>query len=228
MNLTIKENLIKEINQFREDTKKYRDLLSGSRNEFVEIIRNHKQISDMRSDLNKKYGYLEKYFYRFGRRPLGCDGVNPVKYSVYDSGLSNDILQRRGPSLDAMINDLDFIVGKLESISQSEIDDIFNEKEKHTINIKKNVETNKINKRKSNRQIEGVEIYARNVVNNGVITSNSKTKLVAENYKGKGEVSSFDKNKSSDKWHQKWWGQLLIMVFSSLTIGFFIFKLGWN
>ena len=43
------------------------------------------------------------------------DGVWNVTYSPYDMAFSDDILLRVGPALDAVINDLDWIIGKLEN-----------------------------------------------------------------------------------------------------------------
>lgn len=50
--------------------------------------------------------------------------------------------------------------------------------------------------------VEGVEIYARNIINDGMITS--------------------------DRWYKKWWGQIIILVIGGLILAFFVYKFGWN
>lgn len=61
----------------------------------------------------------------------------------------------------------------------------------------------------------GVFIAARKIINNGEISSegpNYRTELITEDYSGHGKVNSKNTSRSSEKWYQKWWGQILIGV----------------
>jgi len=35
-------------------------------------------------------------------------------------------------------------------------------------------------------------------------------------------------NQLKEKWHQKWWGQIIILIIGGLILAFFIYKFGWN
>jgi len=83
-----------------------------------EIRRNHQQITQMRSELNEEYGRLERYILVLGNNPRKRDGVNPEYYFVYHNAFSSDILLRVGPSVDAVIQDLDYIMGKLNGMTE--------------------------------------------------------------------------------------------------------------
>ncbi len=86
----------------------------------------------------------------------------------------------------------------------------------------KKITKKEINKKFNKEPVEGVEIYARNIINNGVITSDSKTKVVTDDYKGVGQMSSFSKRGGREKWYQKWWGILILGIIASAVAGIFI------
>lgn len=99
----------------------YRKLLSVSRDHYMpDIVRNHEEISSMQTMLTRRYAKLAKYVIRFGKNPQINDGVWNVTYSPYDNAFSKDILLRIGPSTDAVISDLDFIIGTLEGMDPDE------------------------------------------------------------------------------------------------------------
>jgi len=123
-----RKQLIEKITEFYEQLKAYRKLLSGSRDSMVQIVRNHEEIAAERSDLNRKYGSLERYIKKFGNYPMRSD-VGGGPYPVYEVGLSTDILQRRGPCIDATIQDLEFILGRLENMTNENFEEKRNPKE---------------------------------------------------------------------------------------------------
>lgn len=109
------------ISEFCEKVQSYRDLMLRSRNRSTpRIERNEQQIAQMRSDLNAEHGRLEKYIIKFGNDPKMRDGVNPHIYPVYNNAFSNDILPRVGPSIDLVLQDLNYITGKLNGITEDE------------------------------------------------------------------------------------------------------------
>jgi hypothetical protein len=86
-----------------------------------------KTTDSFKAKLNKEYGLLEKYIKKLGRNFSMRDGVYSEQYDIYDNALSNDTLLRRGRSIDEVINDLNYIMGKLERITQKELDAMFQE-----------------------------------------------------------------------------------------------------
>ena len=124
------EEIKSKIEEFHETMRGYRDLLSKSRDNMVRIVRNGQQIEEMRSDLNRKLGALSKYIKKLGHNPYSSD-IGGGPYPVYETALSNDILQRRGPCIDMALQDLDYIIGRLENMSEEEFNDIFSPR-KHT------------------------------------------------------------------------------------------------
>lgn len=119
-----KSKLIKQINDFREEISKYRKLLLLSTDDLGDIAENHKKLPQIRTNLIKVYAGLEDELKKFGRDPHMQDPVWKNIYSAYDNALSSDILQRRGRSIDAILTDLDYILGKLQHLSNDEIQNI--------------------------------------------------------------------------------------------------------
>lgn len=109
------------IAEFRTRVQAYRDLMAESRdNVMPEIVRNGRQISQMRSELNAEHGRLEKYIAKFGNNPRMRDGVNPYIYPIYNNAFSDDVLIRVGRSTDGVLQDLNYITGKLNGLTESE------------------------------------------------------------------------------------------------------------
>lgn len=116
----------KKMSFFRNTVQSYRDLLSESRDQIMpDIVRNFDEISSLRTTLNKLYAGLEKYINKLGKNIETSDGVWNVTYSPYDNAFTNDTLIRVGRSTDLIINDLDYIIGKLESMNEAEFQDLF-------------------------------------------------------------------------------------------------------
>ena len=122
------DNLRKNILIFKNEVKVYRNLLMSSLDCMGEVDSNHQKIDDKRSRLIKTYAKLEIYIETIGKNPRLHDGVWATLYPAYDNGLSADIVSRVGPSLDAMLTDLDYIEGKIENISEKKFNSIFNKK----------------------------------------------------------------------------------------------------
>ena len=80
----------------------------------------------MRTELNGEFGRLERFITRFGNNPRGNDGVNPHVYPVYHNAFSPDILLRVGPSTDAVLQDLDYIAGRLNGMTDDEFASVVN------------------------------------------------------------------------------------------------------
>ena len=119
-----KTDIQNKIESFHEALKAYRSLLLQSRDTMVRIVRNGPELEVMRSDLNRKYGGLSKYIKKLGNYPMLSDiGGGPCP--AYEVGLSTGILQRRGPCLDAAIQDFEYILGQFESMSNAEFDSLF-------------------------------------------------------------------------------------------------------
>jgi len=113
----LKTNLL----ELKQKVQRFRRLLVESRDSVMpESTRNHQLIAQMRSELNVDYGKLERSIRKFGNNPRMSDGVNPVFYPVYNNAFSSDILLRVGPSLDAVIQDLEYIAGKLNGMTDDE------------------------------------------------------------------------------------------------------------
>lgn len=117
-----KDQLTNEISNFHNAVSDFKQLLLDSRDRMMpEIVRNHEKITADRRVLVRKYASLEKYLDKLGKRPKMRDGVNPEYYPVYHNAFSTDILLRVGPSLEAVEQDLDYVLGKLEGMSEEEV-----------------------------------------------------------------------------------------------------------
>ncbi len=116
-NKEVKTNL----EEFYKKVRAYRDLLLESRNAYMpEIEKNHEQIAQQKKDLIRDYAKLQSVIEKFGKKPKMNDGVWNVWFSPYDNAFTSDTLIRVGPSLDAVLEDLDFAIGKLEGIDDEE------------------------------------------------------------------------------------------------------------
>jgi len=131
------KELIKRFIDFKQQVSDFRKLLLKSRGDVApDIIKNHKEIEEMRSMLNNNYGKLEKYIIALGNSPIMKDGIDV--YSAYQNAFADDTLLRVGPSLRTVIQDLDYILGKLEGLSEREFRKIIHQaKEKHNISENK-------------------------------------------------------------------------------------------
>jgi hypothetical protein len=119
-----------EIQKFSNKIREYRTLLSNSRDDLVRIVRNHEEIDEQRAGLNIQYGSLSKYIKKIGNYPMRSD-VGGGPYPVYENALSAGILQRVGPCLDVVIQDLEFIIGKLNNMTEIEFEKEFSKKQNH-------------------------------------------------------------------------------------------------
>ncbi|MDO8512677.1 MAG: hypothetical protein Q7S57_05350 [bacterium] len=119
------EKLKESILEFQQKVRLYRTLLSTSRDRILpEIRNNHEAIARMRSELNMDYGMLELYLKKFGNNPQMRDGVHPEYYFAYPNAFSSDVLVRVGPSVDAVLQDLDYLLGRLNAIKEDEFSEV--------------------------------------------------------------------------------------------------------
>lgn len=114
------DQLITKFEDFQRMIKVYRALLLESRDMIGNITKNYDKIVEQRSVLNREHAGLHRYIRKFGKNPHMNDGVWNLVYSCYDNAFSADILQRVGPSLDGVMQDLDYILGTLTLIDEAE------------------------------------------------------------------------------------------------------------
>lgn len=124
------DQLVTQFEEFQKLIKDYRSLLLKSRNSVNDIVENHAQIDIQRSILNRKHAGLQKYIQKFGRNPRMNDGVWNHVYSCYSNAFSADILQRVGPSIDGVLQDLDYILGTLITINEKEFQKMLENQQK--------------------------------------------------------------------------------------------------
>lgn len=115
----ILEELKNEIQKFRKQVIEFKELLLVSSTRY-RIITNQKEIDDMRASLNRTYATLERYIKSLGKNPAMSDGVWNVIYPAYDNAFSPDTLVRVIPSLDRVLQDLDYIIGRLSVMMEEE------------------------------------------------------------------------------------------------------------
>lgn len=140
-----RDEIIKKIEDFREAVKAYSKLLLESRDSmFPDIVRNHDLIDETKSKLNRTFASLEKYIVRFGNNPKMNDGVWNVTYSPYNNAFTSDTLVRVGPSIDGVIDDLDIVIGRMESVSDQEFDERMNPPKKEPVVTEKKEPQEKI------------------------------------------------------------------------------------
>ncbi len=129
-----REETIKKAEDFRQGVMSYRDLLLASRDSAMpHIVRNHDLIDEAKSKLVRTFASLEKYIFKFGNNPKMNDGVWNVLYSPYSMAFSSDILLRVGPAIDGVIDDLDIVLGRLESSTDVDFEEKINPLQKELI-----------------------------------------------------------------------------------------------
>lgn len=115
--------LIEKITDFQKATIDYSKLLLESRDSVMpDIVRNHDLIDESKSKLSRTFAGLEKYIVKFGNNPKTNDGVWNVMYSPYNNAFTSDVLVRVGPSIDMVIDDLNIVLGRLESVTDEEFE----------------------------------------------------------------------------------------------------------
>lgn len=213
-----KNDLLKKLISFKTRCKKLKQLLSESRNAVAEIVRNHEKIASLRSKLNQSYAGLEKYIKLFGKNPELTDGVWMVAFLAYETAFSADILQRVGPSLNAVSQDLDYIIGKLKNMSDEDFGSALGK-------------TNKENNQKNDKKSESIGII--NLGNkckfdNCKITGFDKG-IENRGYHTKILNTSIAKNSSGiAHWYESWWFQAIIALVVLLIGSYLIWKFGWT
>lgn len=115
------KKLLKSIQTFKADIIAFDKLLKGPSNSSI-----NEQIRQKRSELTTTYASLEKYITRIGQNQRMCDGVWNIFYSPYDNAFSGDIPERVFPSINAVLHDTDYILGKLKAMVQQELDELMN------------------------------------------------------------------------------------------------------
>lgn len=109
-------SLKERFESFYQRVKAYRALLIESRSSYMsEIVKNKEKIEDERQGLIREYAKLDEHIKLLGNNPKISDGVWNIWYSPYSNAFTTDLLIRVGRSLDAVISDLDWIIGKLEA-----------------------------------------------------------------------------------------------------------------
>lgn len=104
----------KLIIEFREDLKEYRALLSDSTNALVQIVKNKDEIREMRTKLIQQYANIEDDIREYSKMPRTADPVWRILQDAYGLALSSDILQRVGPAIDAVLDDLAYVIARYE------------------------------------------------------------------------------------------------------------------
>jgi hypothetical protein len=211
-----REELIKEIDKFKSRTKSFRKLLLESRDAVADIVRNHDKIAKQRSELIRIYAHLEKYIILFGNNPRMSDGVWVVTYPVYTNAFSADILQRIGPSLNAVIQDQDYILGRLDSMTNKDFKNMLNPDTKASHETNDKPATGIVNIGKGNK------------FNNCKISGFDRG---IENKGGKTEIKDLIVEKKSQHpriWYESWWFQAIISLVVLIIGGYLIWKFGWT
>lgn len=128
------EEFKKDLESFQVAVKVYRSLLLESRNRSIPKIEiNQELISEQRSNLNRMYGRLDVYISKLGKNPKLNDGVWNIWYSPYHNAFTNDVLIRVGSSVDAVINDLDYIFGRLDGMTEKEFTELLGSDKKNDV-----------------------------------------------------------------------------------------------
>lgn len=81
-------------------------------------------------------------------------------------------------------------------------------------------------KQNDNEPVSGVFIFSKEMQNDGEIVSRggkSITHIVTDKYSGIGKVHSIQTNQEKEKWHQTWWGVILIGLSITIVGGIILF-----
>lgn len=103
----------KKVTRFKKELSEYRDLLHSSTGPLLNVVKNGEELRERKSSLIKQFATLEDIIAQYSKKPYYFDPVWKVSLDAYELALSTDILQRRGPALDGVLDDLDYIEAKL-------------------------------------------------------------------------------------------------------------------
>lgn len=110
--------LASRIQRFHDDLETHFDLWSGSLQQPIPDfpVRNIQQLKEQMAALARQLGTLRPYIERFAQSTVMT--VMGLKWDAYDSAVSNDVSVRKGPSIEAVLPQLQQILGRLESMDQ--------------------------------------------------------------------------------------------------------------
>ena len=122
----------KDIVDFRNKVVEYSNLYVKSCDGILQkIIKNYEALAKLKTTIRMNFGKLEFCIKKFGKYPYINNGVNFGTYSVYSNAFSDDIPLRVGSSLGYVIQDLEYIIGKLEDMTEKDFKGAFKERKKN-------------------------------------------------------------------------------------------------
>jgi hypothetical protein len=110
--------LASRIQRFHDDLQAHFDLWSQSLQQPIPDypVRNIQRLKEQMASLARQLGTLRPYIERFTQSTVMT--AMGLKWDAYDCAVSNDVSVRKGPSIEAVLPQLQQILGRLESMDQ--------------------------------------------------------------------------------------------------------------
>jgi uncharacterized protein (TIGR02391 family) len=120
-----KQQLIDDFEKLLNESEAYKQLLLSSTNSVMDVVNNIDKLNNFRKLLISHEAKLAEALAKLSRQPTFKDQYHGVIYSAYDNAFTNDVVVRSARSLDAVIEDLVYIIARLKSLSNDEYKNIF-------------------------------------------------------------------------------------------------------
>ena len=124
INMTRKK-LVQQYEKFLSDCEEYRSVLLSSTNAVGDVTRNTAMLRNQQKELITQEAALGPSLTKLSRQPRFRDPMHGVVYSAYDNAFTNDVLIRAGRSLDAVIDDVVYIIARLRNMEDEDYDKLF-------------------------------------------------------------------------------------------------------
>lgn len=131
--------LASKVQKFHDDLEAHFDVWSQSLEQPIPDypVRNIQELREQTSSLARQLGTLRPYIKKFTESTLMT--VMGQTWDAYDSAVSNDVSVRKGPSIEAILPQLQQMLGRLESMNSDEEVQLEESKRRHevpgTVNI---------------------------------------------------------------------------------------------
>jgi hypothetical protein len=114
------KDLSNQLEEFRRELNLHSDLWLVSLDQpFPDYpVRNIPQLKEQMSSLARKLGRLRPFIDQFAPLTIMQFPATGQKWDIFDSAVGNDLCQRKGPSLERAIQQIDQILGRLDGMNQ--------------------------------------------------------------------------------------------------------------
>jgi hypothetical protein len=112
------KDLKAQLETFRRELREHFELWCQSLDQPIPDypVRNVARLNMQMDSLARRLGLLRPYIERFGGQTVLRVPAIGVEWDAYDSAVSNDVAQRKGPSIEAILSQIQQILGRLDGL----------------------------------------------------------------------------------------------------------------